>query len=94
MQMMFICLCVHKQASARTSTCSSFKIFAVPCTAFLMNRRVVNTFTKQRYSAFDCVIPGLDQGSYFNEDTNASDKKNPSYRSQPSDSWSQPGMTV
>ena len=40
------------------------------------------------------VIPGQDQGSYFNEDTNASDKKNPSYRSQSSDSWSQPGMTT
>ena len=90
---MFICLCVHKQASARTSTCSSCKIFAVLCTAFLMNRRVVNTFTKQRYSAFDSVIPGQDQGSYFNEDTNVSDKKT-SYRSQPSDSWSQPGMTT
>ena len=67
---MFICLCVHKQASARTSTCPSFKIFAVLCTAFfLMNRRVVNTFTKQRYSAFDSVIPGQDQGSYSNDGT-------------------------
>ena len=80
MQIMFICLCVHKQASVRTSTCPSCKIFAVPCTAFfLMNRRVVNTFTKQRYSAFDCVIPGKDQGSYFNENTNVSYTRNTSY---------------
>ena len=48
MQMMFICLCVHKQASARTSTCPSCKTFAVPCTAFLMNRRVGNTSKNNR----------------------------------------------
>ena len=29
MQMMPVCLCLHKQASVRTSTCHSFKIFVV-----------------------------------------------------------------
>ena len=45
-------------------------------------------------SANDAVIPGQDQGSYFNVSTNAGETKSTSYRPSPSDSWSRPGMTV
>ena len=68
-----VCLCLHKQASVRTSTCHSFKIFAVPCIAFLKNRRAGYTSIKQQHSALNSVIPGQDQGPYSNDGTNACD---------------------
>ena len=69
-----VCLCLHKQASVRTSTCPSFKIFVVPCTAFLKNRRAGYTSIKQQHSTLNSVIPGQDQGPYSNDGTNACDR--------------------
>ncbi|OKZ21201.1 MAG: hypothetical protein BHV77_08895 [Bacteroides sp. 43_108] len=69
MQMMPVCLCLHKQAPAFTSNSLSCQNICSASTAFLKNRRAGYTSIKQQHSTLNSVIPGQDQVSYLNVST-------------------------
>ena len=63
------------------------------CSYVLLSKKSKHPLNIAR--ANDSVIPGKDQGTYLNDNTNACDKSEKHIlQASSSDSWSKPGMTT